>query len=511
MQRYLAVFVASLALSAAIPFVQAADTPAAAAPPPTADIKDAINTRFEHFRETVHAPGLVWGIVQDGKLAYSGTLGVQDIETQQPVTADTVFRIASMSKAFTALAILELADEGKLSLDAPLARYLPQGRKWHYPTGDSPALRVRDLSGHTAGLGPDDPWSDRQQPMDEQSFTALLEKGLAFNQAPEAAYEYSSLGYALLGRVISDVSGQRYDRYIESTLLRPLGMKASGYEIGDVPAAKLAVGYRWQDETLTREPAMGNGAFGAMGGIHTSASDYARWVEFLLSAWPARTGPETGPVRRAVVRELAIGTSFPRLGSRPRAGGAGTCAFAVVYAAGFNTVRDCDLGLVLMHNGGYPGYGSSMLLMPEYGVGIFAFVNRTYAVPVGVVFDAAQALKDAGLLMPRPQPVSEALARAYSLVGAMYSAGDVQPAADDLAVNFLMDRSADDWRKEFGRLKDKVGDCGAKEPIVSNGFRTADFTWHCAQGSLDGTIELSPTDPPLLQSLVLTPAATDKK
>ena len=508
MARYLAA--ALLAVSATLG--AAANDALASAPPPAApDIRVAIDARFQQFMEKAHAPGLVWGIVQDGKLAYLGALGVQDVETKQPVTADSVFRIASMSKAFTALAILKLEDQGKLSLDAPVARYVPQVRRWRYPTGDSPALRLRDLVGHTAGLGPDDPWSDRQQSMSERDFTALLKKGLSFSHAPETSYEYSSVGYALLGRVISNVSGHRYDRYIESEFMGPLGMRASGYEMADVPAAKLAVGYSWRDDALVREPAMANGAFGAMGGIHTSANDYARWVAFLLSAWPARTGPETGPVSRAVVRELAIGTSFPRLGSRPRPGDAGACSFATVYAAGFNVVRDCDLGLVLTHNGGYPGYGSSVLLMPEYGVGIFAFVNRTYAVPTGVVFDAAQALKDAGLLRPRPQAVSAALAHAYDLAGAMYQAGAVEPARGGLAANFLMDRPAEDWRREFGKLKAAAGDCGAHEPIVSAGLRAGDFTWHCQHGSIRGSLELSPTDPPLIQSLTLTPLGDDKR
>lgn len=508
MARYLAAVI--LALSASVA-AAASDAPVPASAPATPDLKAAIDAHFEQFMQKSHAPGLVWGIVQGGKLAYVGALGVQDVETGEPVTADSVFRIASMSKAFTALALFKLEDEGKLSLDAPVARYVPQVKAWRYPTDDSPALTVRDLLGHTAGLGPDDPWSDRQQPMDEPAFTALLEKGLSFNQVPETSYEYSSVGYALLGRVISNVSGSRYDRYIERTFMRPLGMKASGYEIADVPAAKLAAGYRWESDALVREPAMGNGAFGAMGGIHTSADDYARWVEFLLSAWPARDGADTGPVRRALVRELAIGTSFPRLGSRPRRGAAGACSFATVYGAGFNVVRDCDLGLVLTHNGGYPGYGSSVLLMPEYGVGIFAFVNRTYAVPTGVLFDAAQALKDAGLLKPRPQAVSEALAHAYALAGAMYRAGDVKPGMEDLAVDFLMDRSAEEWGREFGKLKSAVGDCSAQGPLVSDGLRTGEFTWRCAQGSLHGSIELSPTRPPLIQSLVLTPAVDGQK
>jgi CubicO group peptidase (beta-lactamase class C family) len=339
--------------------------------------------------------------------------------------------------------------------------------------------------------------------MSEHAFTALLNKGFSFNQVPETGYEYSSLGYALLGRVITNAAGLRYDRYIDDDFLRPLGMASTGYEIGDVPTNRLAVGYRWENEAFVREPSMPNGAFGAMGGVHTSANDYARWVAYLLSAWPARDGAEMGPVRRATVRELAVGTSFPRVSNRPRSGKSGSCAFATVYAAGFNVVRDCDLGLVLTHNGGYPGYGSTVLLMPEYGTGIFAFDNRTYAVPVGVVFETAQELKDAGLLKAAPQHASEALEHAYARVGAWYRASDVRSGLGDLAVNFLMDRSTENWKREFQRLKLEVGTCGVQEPIASTGRRLGTFVWQCERGSIHGTIELSPTNPPLIQALTL--------
>lgn len=466
---------------------------------PPVSIRDSINARFQQFMESAHVPGLVWGVVQNGRLAYVGALGAQDIDTRHPVTADSGFRIASMSKAFTALAILHLRDEGKISLDAPLDRYVPEARSWHYPTSDSPKVRIRDLLGHTGGFGPDDPWSDRQQPLSEKAFTALLAKGFSFNHDPQTRYEYSSLGYALLGRVITNVSGSRYDRYIERTFLRPLGMNASGYEIADVPADRLAVGYRWENDKFVQEPSMPNGAFGAMGGVHTTANDYARWVAFLLSAWPARDGAETGPAKRATVRELAIGTSFPRLGGRPRSGNVGPCSFAAVYAAGFTTVRDCDLGTVLTHNGGYPGYGSTVLLMPEVGTAVFAFTNRTYAAPVGVVFDTAQALKDAGLLKTPVRTPSEALGRAYARVGTMYHAGDV--GQDELSANVLMDRSAANWRQEFGRLKKAVGDCTADEAITVVGRLSGEFTWRCEHGSIRGTLELSPTSPPLIQTL----------
>jgi hypothetical protein len=207
-------------------------------------------------------------------------------------------------------------------------------------------------------------------------------------------------------------------------------------------------------------------------------------------------------VDRAVVRGLAIGTSFPRFGTRPGPNG-GVCAFSTVYGAGFNVVRDCDLGLILAHNGGFPGYGSSVLLIPDYGVGIFAFVNRTYDEPTEAIRDAAQMLKQGAFLKLSPQPVNQALARMYQRAVAMYRSGNVQAAVNDLAANFLMDRSADSWSREFKDLKGEVGNCDAQEPMVATGRRTGAFTWHCAHGAIRGSIELSPTNPPLIQALTL--------
>ena len=88
---------------------------------------------------------MVWGIVKDGRLVHVKGAGVQDLEAKRPVTPDTLFRIASMTKAFTALSILKLRDDGKLSLDAPAETYVPELSGWKYPTDDSPKIRVRDL------------------------------------------------------------------------------------------------------------------------------------------------------------------------------------------------------------------------------------------------------------------------------------------------------------------------------------------------------------------------------
>jgi CubicO group peptidase (beta-lactamase class C family) len=117
-----------------------------------------IDRTMENYRLDAHIPGMVWGIVLDGRLVHVKGAGVQDIVSKRPVTADTLFRIASMTKAFTALSILQLRDEGTLALDAPVETYVPELRSWKYPTDDSPKIRVRELLTHTAGFVTDDPW-----------------------------------------------------------------------------------------------------------------------------------------------------------------------------------------------------------------------------------------------------------------------------------------------------------------------------------------------------------------
>jgi CubicO group peptidase (beta-lactamase class C family) len=467
----------------------------------------AIGATFRRFQQEAHVPGLAWGIVAEGRLAHVDHSGVQDLKAKRPVSPETLFRIASMSKAFTALAILKLRDEGKLSLDALAETYIPEMRGWRYPTPDSPRIRVRDLLSHTGGLVTDDPWGDRQQPLPEAEFSRMIAQGVPFTRAPGTAMEYSNYGYALLGRIVSNVSGVNYSEYIGREIMRPLGMNSTSYEVRDAPQQRRAIGYRWENDAWAEEPTMAHGAFGAMGGVQTSANDYAKWVAFLLSAWPAREGPETGPVRRATVRELAQGLNFVQVARRPGASGEGACPQAAAYAMGFRVAQDCDFGLTLAHGGGYPGYGSYLLLLPEYGVGIFALTNRTYAGPTAPVWDTAVALKQAGLLTPRTLPVSPALATTYRAAGAMYAAGSLTPGRRLLAMNFLLDRSTENWAREFKRLKDQVGTCRTDAPITATGALAGRFTWACERGELQGNLLLAPTHAPGIQALRFQPVA----
>ena len=477
-----------------------ADAPAAAEK--LANIKTAdIDRLFADYALDAHIPGMVYGIVAHGRLEYVRGIGVQDLESNRPVTADTLFRIASMTKAFTALTVLKLRDDGKLELDAPAETYVPELRGWTYPTQDSPRIRVHHLMNHTAGFVTDDPWGDRQTPLPEPEFSRLLREGVPFARAPGTAMEYSNLGFALLGRIITNVSGEPFADTIARTLLQPLGMSSTSFFVTRAPADRRALGYRWQDDAWRLEPTMSHGAFGAMGGIQTSAVDYAKWVAFLLSAWPPRDGADTGPAKRATVRELATGSNFPRVRPRPGHPAEGTCRQAANYGMGLWVAVDCDLGLTLSHGGGYPGYGSHVLLLPDHGVGIFAFANRTYAGPSAPVWDAAIALGKAGFFEDREIPISKDLASAYRTVGAIYVRGDVAQAADQLAVNFLMDRDAAGWQRDLAGLKKQTGECDTSTPLAASSALAGEFIWRCADGRLSGSLLLAPTRPPRIQEI----------
>ena len=249
-------------------------------------------------------PGMVWGVVIDGRLAHTGTFGVRDRTSNAPVTAGTAFRIASMTKSFTALAILKLRDEGKLSLEDPVAKWIPEFARMELPTRDTPPLPLRQLLSHSAGFPEDNPWGDQQLSVTAATLDEWLREGIPFSTPPGTRYEYSNYAFGLLGRVVAKAAGMPYEKYMQREILSKLRMDGTTYEFVEVPAASRAVGYRLKpDGTYSEEPPLPHGVFGSMGGLLTTATDLGRYVAFHLSAWPPRDDGEAGPVNRALVQK----------------------------------------------------------------------------------------------------------------------------------------------------------------------------------------------------------------
>jgi CubicO group peptidase (beta-lactamase class C family) len=447
---------------------------------------------FEKWMADNHVPGLVWGVVIDGRLVHVKGLGVQDLgDAKRPVTANSGFRIASMSKAFTGYAILKLRDEGKLRLDDPAWEYIPEIKSW------ASDITVGDLLHHTAGFVTDDPWGDRQQVMPEAEFTTLLKAGVPRTAPRGTRYEYSNMGFAMLGRIISNVSKMDYASYIGTHVFKPLGMASTTYENADVPATTRAIGYRWENEKWTDEPYMKHGAFGAMGGITTSANDYAKWVGYLLSGWPAVEGDSKA---KQTIRAMQYGGGIIHRRTRPGNEGA-NCRISAIYGAGLASSDDCVLGRVLYHGGGFPGYGSHMLLIPDAGVGVFALSNRTYAGPSGPVWDAATALWHAGFTKRRDLEVSRLLNDGYAAAKAIWADGSIANQQPQLAMNVTLDRSAENWAKFLAETKAKSGDCDTATPIIATGNLSGRFSWTCAKGKVSGNVLLAPAKEAQIQSL----------
>ena len=148
-------------------------------------------------------PGVVALITNRERVLYQGAFGVADVATGRPLTSDALFRIASMTKSFTALSILRLRDLGRLSLEDPAARYVPELAALAYPTRDSPQITIRHLLTHSAGFPEDNPWGDRQLGTDRATLSRWLKNGLPFSNAPGVAFEYSNYGFAILGQVVA--------------------------------------------------------------------------------------------------------------------------------------------------------------------------------------------------------------------------------------------------------------------------------------------------------------------
>jgi CubicO group peptidase (beta-lactamase class C family) len=496
------------ALAQTDPLSSRAPAPAFADPDRLAKLATAfpeIDRLMRDFAERAQVPGIAYGIIVDGRVAHLGVLGVRHVPTRAPVESTTVFRIASMTKSFTAAAILQLRDAGRLSLDDPAERYVPELAALRYPTGDSPKITVRHLLTHSAGFPEDNPWGDQQLSATDDEMAEMMRRGIPFSTPPGTAYEYSNFGFAILGRIVANVSGMPYARYVREKILLPLGMTVTTLEARSVPPDRLAHGYRRQDGQWLEEPQLPDGAFGAMGGMLTSIHDLSRWVAFMLDAFPPRDGGDTGPLRRASVREMQQVARYSGATAGHDASGA-IALSAGGYGYGLGVRQTCSFPVSVAHSGGLPGFGSQMRWLPEFGVGIVALGNLTYTGWGGVIEQALAALAGTGGLQPRvPQPAPVLLTRRdqVSRLIAQWS----EALADSLAaMNLYRDESKPRRRAAIERLRAQAGGaCRDEGPFVVENALRGRWRMRCGKGDLRVTITLAPTEPAAVQYLDVAP------
>jgi CubicO group peptidase (beta-lactamase class C family) len=463
---------------------------------------------FKRYAAERKIPGIVWGIVIDGRLAHVGSAGVRDRSSNAPVTASTAFRIASMTKSFTSLAILKLRDEGKLSLEDPVSKWIPEFARMELPTRDTAPLRIRQLLSHSAGFPEDNPWGDQQLSASDADLTEWLRRGIPFSTPPGTRYEYSNYAFGMLGRVVRKASGIPYERYVKTEILSKLEMNASTFNFSEVPAGDRAIGYRLQpDGTYREEAPLPQGAFGSAGGLITTATDMGKYIAFHLSAWPARDDPDTGPVRRSSVREMSMMWTPANLIAQ-RSGNA-LHATENGYGYGLRTSIDCRFEHIAGHGGGLPGFGSYMAWLPDYGVGMFAMANLTYIGPAEPISQAWDILLKTGGLEKRELPVAPILSQMRHHIVNLWRSWDSAEVKQIASMNLLLDIPADQRLAEIARLKREVGECTSAGPVIPENWLRGQFNLQCQRGTVGVFFTLAPTQPPAVQYLAFREIDSD--
>ena len=450
------------------------------------------------------APGIAYGVVSDGSLVHSGGAGVARLGDTAAPDANTVFRIASMTKSFTAAAILMLRDAGRLVLDSPVSTYVPELASVTLPTTDSRPPTVRDMLTMSAGWATDDPWADRQESIDPAGFSAMLDGGLTFDETPGVVFDYSNLGYSLLGRIVTNVSGIQFQDFIGSHILGPVGMSSSGFRLEDIPADRLADGHFRRDDQWNVEPWAATGEFAALGGIASTVTDLARWVSVLAGAFPARDDADAGvPLRRSSLREMQQGSRFFSAVRGVDSGADYVHGESMSYGFGLVIATDERFGDIVSHSGGYPGYGSHMVWHPTSGLGVIGLANGRYASPGRTAArNALLALLQAADAPARKIRLTPAAKDARMRVDALLDAWNDQAADALFAANVDSDLPRDHRKKDIAEAIAKVGGlAGPAQEITATTPSSVEWVRPGVRGRLKIDIQLMPLARQRVQTL----------
>ncbi|AUX44305.1 serine hydrolase [Sorangium cellulosum] len=441
-------------------------------------------------------PALALGVVIDGELAIRKVIGVRDVVQGGAVDEHTRFRVGSITKTLTAAAILRLRDEGRLSLDAPAARYLPALAGVVYPTRDSRPMTVRDLLTHSSGLprlGVFSPASTERDVTEREILSTL--DGFGLESAPGTETSYSNLGYSLLGLLAGRAAGVPYRRFVNDALLAPLGMRETAWDTSQVPAGALASPHVRSGGALTPIQPWRLGASEAAAGLYASLSDMGRFVGFQLAAWPARDAPETAALRRSSVRESHMmarnGSAFPAAGGEDSPG------------LGWQVREDCDLGHVVFHNGLIDGYSASVMLLPQRGVGVVALANVAGADLESLNRKVLGKLEATGAMVARVVPPSPSVRRAAQAVASVIGRARPNKLDRKLRPGWFSDDDHQALLQELHDVGQRMGACSLDGSAVVESATSARFGLQCQHGALSVAVRVDTSPDPLITSVSL--------
>lgn len=301
-------------------------------------------------------PGLVVGVVSDQQLVWAKGFGFADVESRTPMTPATKFRMASHSKLFTATAIMQLRDQGKVHLDDPVVKYLD----WFKVTPaepDDPPITIEELLTHSAGLPREAGahWTEQEFPDAGGIRKYVLEHPAPY--PPEVRFKYSNLGFTIAGMIVESVSGEKYADYVQKHIFDPLGMTSSSVD-KNVPGIASGYGRKMPDGSRTKVHFVDARAMAPATGITSTVEDMAKFVSLQF-----RKGPVGGSqiLSTGALREMHRVRMLESNWTRGNAIG-----FAVTRADG---------KVYVGHGGVYFGYRTQTIMQMDDKVGVIVLTN----------------------------------------------------------------------------------------------------------------------------------------
>ena len=345
----------------------------------------SFQTQFDGYVKEGGIVGAAYVMVNKGQITTSHSIGMADREANQPVNSKTIFHWASITKTLTAVAIMQLRDRGKLSLDDPIIQYVPELTRVHSEDNSVSRVTIRHLLSHTSGFqSPTWPYRDDTkawQPFEptqwEQLVAMMPYQELAFE--PGTRFQYSNPGFIYLARVIEKVTGDPYQVYVQKNILTPLGMTRSYYNVSPYHlAGDRSNNYTIRASSDGRVAVVANGRefdtgiTTPNGGLNAPLEDLARWVEFLVGANPSAGA--NAILRRKSLEEMwrpitPIGPDFAT--APPEFMG---LSF-FIYPRG----EGADAVTLVGHTGHQAGFATFFVMNPRNGRAVIAAFNTSRA------------------------------------------------------------------------------------------------------------------------------------
>ena len=313
------------------------------------DLARKTDSLFETYNKP-DVPGACVAVIKNGKIIFSNAYGLADLKSKTPVTDQTNFRLASVTKQFTAMCIVMLKEKGKLNYDDPITKFFP-----NFPVIWE-KITVRHLLWHTSGLiDYEDIIPDgRTTQLKDRDVLDLVKKQQGTYFTPGTEYRYSNTGYALLALIIEKVSGKRYANFLAENIFKPASMKNTiAYEKGISVVAHRAMGYKETAGVFADSDQSLTSAVLGDGGIYCNIRDYAAWDKALRfnTLVDSKTQKEI-----LTPGKLADGKS-------------------TIYGFGWRVERIHDC-LVAHHNGGTSGFNTAVRRMLDKPYTIVVLTNR---------------------------------------------------------------------------------------------------------------------------------------